>query len=355
MPWEKLDYKKSEINWAGDTLREPESSVQDKDRALEILDNWRAAHSYPMHVFYIRLRNVAKKLDKESLVAQRLKRVPAIIAKLNRSYNGHAPTMELYQMQDIGGCRAILSNVGLARRLCEEYYLKGDLKHKRAGFKDYINNPKNDGYRSLHVIYKYNSDKQKKKGYNGLLVEVQIRSRLEHLWATAVETAGFFTREAIKSNEGSPEWNEFFRLVSSAFAKIEDCPIVPQTPDNERELYAKIKQLERSLGVISKMQGWASAMRVFSQETKKIAKARFFLLELDIKGEKLNIYSYTKDQEQKALEEYATLEKRYSGNKEYDVVLASVGAAHDLEKAYPNYYANTDQFIKYLNSILHKY
>ncbi len=355
MPWEKLVYKRSEINWAGRTLRETAVSESDRDTALEILDNWRAVHSYPMHVFYIRLKNVSKRLDDNSLVAQRLKRVPAIIAKLGRSYHGNVPSMELYQMQDIGGCRAILSNVDFARKLCEEYYLRGDLKHARTGFKDYISNPKADGYRSIHLIYRYNSDKQRKKEYNGLLVEVQIRSRLQHLWATAVETVGFFTREAIKSNEGSPEWQEFFRLVSSAFAKIEKCPIVPQTPENEEELYTQIKQKERELGVVSKMQGWASALRVFSEQTKKRGKVRFFLLELDIKGEKLTVHSYTNDEEQKALDEYAALEKRYSGNKEYDVVLASVDAAHDLEKAYPNYYADTDQFIRYLNNILHKY
>ena len=29
--------------------------------------------------------------------------------------------------------------------------------------KDYISNPKKDGYRSIHVIYKYNSDKGKRE------------------------------------------------------------------------------------------------------------------------------------------------------------------------------------------------
>ena len=72
--------------------------------------------------------------------------------------------------------------------------------------------PKKDGYRSLHIIYEYKSDKCK-TDYNGLRVEVQIRSRLQHLWATAVETVDFFTRQAIKFNEGIPDWADFFRLV----------------------------------------------------------------------------------------------------------------------------------------------
>jgi ppGpp synthetase/RelA/SpoT-type nucleotidyltranferase len=109
---------------------------------------------------------------------QRLKRVPAIIKKLQRTYGGRPPTMKLSQMQDIGGCRAVLANVNLVRQLCGKYYLKGDLKHKRVNIKDYITNPKSDGYRSIHLIYRYLSDKGKKE-YNGLLVEVQIRSKLK--------------------------------------------------------------------------------------------------------------------------------------------------------------------------------
>jgi len=41
------------------------------------------------------------------------------------------------------------------------------------------------------------------------LIEIQIRSKLQHIWATAVETVGFFTGQAIKSNEGEKEWNDF--------------------------------------------------------------------------------------------------------------------------------------------------
>jgi hypothetical protein len=260
--------------------------------------------------------------------------------------------MELYQMQDIAGCRAILTDVNLAKQLAEEHYLKGNLKHKLVNVKDYIKNPKSDGYRGIHLIYRYRSDKSKTI-YNGLLVEIQIRSKLQHLWATAVETVGFFTRQAIKSNEGSPEWTEFFKLVSSAFAKMEDCSLVPDTPTSEKELFAKILQKERELNVINKVDQWASAMQVF--EERSLTKgAKFFLLELNIKDEKLTISRYTKKEEQMALDAYATLEKKHAGNKEFDVVLAGVDKAHDLKKAYPNYYVDMREFTQKLKSIIRK-
>jgi ppGpp synthetase/RelA/SpoT-type nucleotidyltranferase len=187
MVWKKLRYDKSELNKAGQILKNENSPEQEIAKATEILNNWRAAHSYPLHVFQMTLKNVAQRCDKGSLVAQRLKRITSMINKLRRGYEGRKPTMNLSQMQDIAGCRAIVRDVEMAKRMYKDYYLKGNLKHKRVGKKDYITYPKKDGYRSLHLIYEYKSDKGK-TDYDKLRVEVQIRSRLQHLWATAVET-----------------------------------------------------------------------------------------------------------------------------------------------------------------------
>jgi len=346
------EFSKSKTDLAGDVLRNPKSSEGDKNNALKILSNWRAAHSYPMHIFKKRLKNVSEKTDKGALSAQRLKRVPSIIKKLNRSYEGNKPTMKLTQMQDIAGCRAVMSNVKLVNNLYQEYYLRGDLKHKRVNEKNYIMSPKADGYRSIHLVYRYSSDKGK-KDYNGLLVEVQIRSKLQHLWATAVETVDFFTRQAIKSNEGQKEWVSFFRLVSSAFAQFENSPIVSRTTENKEELYSLIKEKEKELQVRTKMNHWTNTIRQFNQLKNK-TNAQFFLLELDTVQEKLTISSYSKRNEQKAISDYADAEKRIYGKKEYDVVLVGADTTQDLKKAYPNYFLDTREFLKYLDKILNE-
>ncbi|MCE8424490.1 MAG: RelA/SpoT domain-containing protein [Candidatus Methanoperedens sp.] len=356
--WLKPKYSKSAVNHAGDVLIRKNKTIDElfeESEALEILDNWRSIHSYPMHVFKIRLKRKAMIVDKNALTVQRLKRVPAITKKLQREYNGRPATMTLSQMQDIGGCRAILSNVTLARRLCDFYYMKGDLKHKRVKVNDYITNPKNDGYRSIHLIYKYLSNKQGKKDYNGLLIEVQIRSKLQHLWATAIETVDLYTRQAIKSSEGEEEWMEFFRLVSSAFAQIENCPRVPKTPINEKELYLEIKRRQAELKVISVMTGWMKAIKILEERVKQTPKLQYFLLELDIVGSKLSISSYTKDQEEQAIKDYATSEKKISGKREYDVVLVGADKSADLRKAYPNYFVDGTEFLINLQKIISKY
>lgn len=344
------EFSKSKTDFAGDILRNVLSSEEDKNNALKILSNWRAAHSYPMHIFKKRLKNVSEKIDKIALSSQRLKRVPSIIKKLNRSYDGRSPTMKLTQMQDIAGCRVVMPNVKHANNLYQKYYIKGDLKHKRINEKNYILHPKADGYRSIHLIYRYSSDKGK-KDYNGLLVEVQIRSKLQHLWATAVETVDFFTNQAIKSNEGREDWVTFFRLVSSAFAQLENCPMVPNTPSDKDTLYSLIRKKEKELQVRSKMKHWTNTIRQFDQLKGK-TKAQFFLLELDTIQEKLTITSYSKRNEQKAILDYAETEKRIYGRREYDVVLVGADTTADLKKAYPNYFLDTREFLGYLNKIL---
>lgn len=298
------------------------------------------------------LKKKAMNVDKDVLISQRLKRGPSIIYKLQREYNGRKPSMNLYQMQDIGGCRAVLSNVKLAKELYEKHYLKGDLKHRLTNKKDYVTEPKPDGYRSLHLIYEYKSDKNKKE-FNGLLIEVQIRSRLQHLWATAVETAGFLTRQAIKSNEGGPKWLDFFRLVSSAFAKIEGCSIVPNTPENKEELCLEIKKKEKELNFIEKMESWSSALAYIEEEIKPKTKnkAKFFLLELDIPGKKTLIKTYTNRQEEKAIEDYSALEKKHLGNGDYDIVLVGADNINDLKKAYPSYFLDVAEFLRHLQRI----
>ncbi|HYX50404.1 MAG TPA: RelA/SpoT domain-containing protein, partial [Ktedonobacteraceae bacterium] len=224
------------------------------------------------------------------------------------------------------------------------------LKHTKVNEKDYISNPKPDGYRSMHLIYKYKSDK--KSTYDGLLVELQIRSKIQHAWATAVETVDLFTKQAIKSNEGNPEWVEFFRLVSSAFAFMEGEAPVPGTPTNPEELKREIKKLVGSLRVFQKMERWMNAMQAIEPKIKEL---HFFLLVLDVtttEKEKLEIRGYPKDAERMATDHYLEAEKMQGRDPNKDVVLVAADSVDELKKAYPNYFIDTSLFLNYLRQYL---
>jgi len=354
MTWEIPKYTKKEIDQAGNILKDDTKSEEEKEQALEVLDNWRAVHSYPMHVFKIRLKDKALLVDSNAVTVQRLKRAPAIINKLKRRYDGRRPSMNLSQMQDIGGCRSVLANVSLVMKLYEDYYDKSDLKHEKVKVNNYIAKPKKDGYRSLHIIFKYYSDKEGKKIYNDLLIEIQIRSKIQHQWATAVELVDFFTRQAIKSNAGQQEWMDFFKLVSSAFARIEGCQCVPDTPLDERELYLQIKQMEKKLKVINRMDFWTKGFQTFDNIEHK-QEYQYFMLTIDFTARSVTVVAYPEALGEKAIEQYADAEKRFKGKKEYDVVLVGANTKHELEKAYPNYFADCKEFITLLKKIINKY
>jgi putative GTP pyrophosphokinase len=118
-------YSKNQVNRAGKILATPASySVNDQEWADEVLANWRACHGHPINTFQATLRQKLKAIDEKAIVAQRLKRAPSIILKLQR-FSG----MQLARMQDIGGLRAVLRSVPRVRKL-ESAYLGAQFKHK---------------------------------------------------------------------------------------------------------------------------------------------------------------------------------------------------------------------------------
>ena len=212
---------KTSINKAGKVLIDKASTAADLDWARDLAERWRASHAYPINTFQATLRTKIRNLPGDIIVAQRLKRMPTIIDKLKRY-----PAMQLTTMQDIGGLRAVLPSVPDAINLAGEYRRNTHFAHELVDEKDYVQAPRNeDGYRSIHLIYKYKNIRN--PNHDGLRLELQIRSRLQHTWATAVETMGTFLGQALKSRQGDREWIDFFAIVSSAFAYREKRPPVP--------------------------------------------------------------------------------------------------------------------------------
>ena len=236
--WKEVEYSRSQIIKAGKTVRKEGSTTEQIETAITIIDNWRAAHAYPLHVIYMRLRGMAKGKD-NIVVAERLKRLDSIINKLKRQ-----PTMSLWEMQDLGGCRFIVPSIPEVYHYAEKYK-NSRIRHTFISGYDYIEQPKSSGYRSLHQVYQFRSDTESKESYNrNMLIEIQFRTHLQHVWATAVETIGLFTKQALKAGQGDADIQRFFVLISSLFAIRENKPIVPGTLNDTTELISEIEQLE---------------------------------------------------------------------------------------------------------------
>lgn len=335
-------YSKSQVNRAGDVLTDLGSSDEDFHWAVEVFNNWRAAHAYPVNTFQVTLRKHVRRLDQSALVAQRLKRAISILNKLDRF-----PTMKLARMQDIGGIRAVLSTLGMARKL-EDFYRTGRLQHKLVSSKDYIMHPKPDGYRGAHLVYQYNTSR--KEAYNGLHVELQIRTKRQHGWATAVETMGIFLGQQLKAGLGPEEWLTFFRLASAAIALQERSPAVPGFEDHTREdIREQLQSATKELRVFERLSGFAvAANRIRTSQ----GQGSYHLVTLDLDSRTVTIKPYPVRQLEQANRDYLEIERRERDGHKVEAVLVSAGPIDALKKAYPNYFLDTHQFIRNLRTTI---
>jgi Region found in RelA / SpoT proteins len=335
MEWVSPQYSRSQVDKAGEVLIRPHPAADELNDALTIISNWRSSHSRPLYTFRIGLRRHAERVDETALVAQRIKRLSSISLKLNL-----IPGMKLSRMQDIGGCRAVVGTAKQVRTLVERYK-KSDIKHKLLSEDDYISKPKISGYRSYHLIYRYFSDK--KASHNGLRIELQVRSQVQHAWATAVEIVGTFTQQALKSSQGQEEWLRFFALMGSALALSEGSPLVPRTPTDPDELKRELRESSIRLDVAGRLQAYGAAVQVV--DAPHVENADYYLLELDPGAMRVNVNGYRRNQLSIASGDYLEAEKRISGTGS-DAVLVSADSMLSLRRAYPNYFLDTTRFLE---------
>jgi putative GTP pyrophosphokinase len=299
MPWPTPQYSKAQVNKAGVIIAAPLEDIESLEWALNVLDNWRSCHGYPINTFQATLRKKLRSVDADAIVAQRLKRLPSIISKLRRF-----DSMQLARMQDIGGLRAVLSNLAQVR-LLEENYRESHFSHELVASKDYIAEPKQSGYRSIHLIYRYRNPRA--SDYNGLLLELQLRTRLQHAWATAVETMGIFLNHALKSSEGPDLWLNFFALAGSAFAHLEDTPPVPMCKHMSAEdTFRAVTLRAGELEVTERLQAFSVAAEQISEDRRS---GSYHLIALNLNERTVMIRTFSQSELGEANKEYSATSK----------------------------------------------
>nr|DAE26033.1 MAG TPA: hypothetical protein [Siphoviridae sp. ctEkS11] len=339
--WEVPKYTGSQINKAGRNFVNPNSTAKEKDAALEVINNWRASHAYPLQIICSNLR----RNNPNAIVVQRLKRLDSIINKLNRNKDH---VMELYRMQDLGGCRVIVDSIDDVYKAVDKYKTSS-IRHILKKEYDYIKCPKESGYRSYHMVYKFCSDS--KETYNkNMLIEIQFRTRLQHIWATAVEMMGIYTKSNLKASQGNDEILRFFTLVSSVFAAQEKMPLCPNTSQWADELIVEIEQLDKKHNILSTL----SAINVtinYTSELKIKGKNLYYLLILNYSKKNVRVRSFNSSQIEVATKIYDTVEKESN----LDAVLVSATSFETLKLAYPNYFVDISAFIDNLRDIINFY
>ena len=340
MEWAQPQYERQQVNEAGRRLVEDAILVADDDH-MAIINNWRSSHSFPLNTFQNGLRKRGLKIYSNCIVSQRIKRLSSIEAKLRRFQN-----MTLSQMQDIGGCRAVLRSVAQVRRL-HQSYVDSDIKHSLQKVNDYIEHPRESGYRGLHLIYRYRSDR--KATYNNLKIEMQLRSQTQHVWATAVETVGTFVQQALKSSQGEEEWLRFFALMGSALAIQERTALVPGTPDSLAELQREIKHYINKLDVKNRLENYRVALKVI--DDTDFEGTHFFVLKLNPPKKVVTVAGFSKRESKFASRYYLDSEHELASVPGGEAVMVSVDSASSLRRAYPNYFLDTRKLLELLERV----
>ena len=319
-------FQRGQVDRAGRNLADGNVQLHDCNGLLvddvTIINNWRAAHSFPLNSFHVTLRARARKVDSKALTAQRIKRLSSIEAKLRRFAD-----MQLSRMHDIGGARAVVSTVNAVRRLVSIYMKSAKRNPGRTELAkeyDYITHPKDDGYRCVHLVFRYRSDAKRHAPYSGLRIELQLRSQLQHTWATAVETEGTFIGQALKSSQGEDKWLRFFALMSSYIATKERSPLVAKTPGDLTALRRELSQSVDELEVIKHLDLYAAAIDA-PQKIGARKNQHYFLLVLDTSQRRITVTGYKEDELKKANTQYLAIEREIlAGKVKQDAVLVSV-------------------------------
>ena len=147
----------------------------------------------------------------DARVTQRLKREQTIIEKLGDREKG----LDLSRMQDIGGCRILVSDIAQVRTV--EAAILDVWEAQVAKVYDYIECPRESGYRAVHIVVKRDS----------LPIEIQIRSRRMHVWAEFVERmSGHFGRN-LKQDAGDHPVQILARTMAEIYRLEEEQKRVP--------------------------------------------------------------------------------------------------------------------------------
>lgn len=201
-----MPHSKSKVDKADQALAKGNARTEEELIELEsVFNDYRKSHLQPLTELTLELQRWPTEYGAKYYIAQRLKRKPQIIRKLNRLH------VRLSQLQDIGGCRIIVADNRdvdrLAKFLAEKLSVTAKLKAT-----DYREKGRDDtGYRALHLIFTRDS----------VSLELQVRSQVQHYWAESIERTSVVYGHHLKEKEGDPRVVGYFKALSDVFYEIE--------------------------------------------------------------------------------------------------------------------------------------
>lgn len=318
-----MTFNRSEIHRLGKNIREAygdgTGSVVEED--LQKLQDYRVSFRDTIAEVFKILFDISKRVDPQCIVTYRIKRINSIVEKLKRY-----PTTALEHMIDIAGCRCITGSTEQVYKIAKKLQEHPSITIKEADYKDYIKSPKPDGYRSLHIYVSLSNGDGKK-------VEIQIRNREHHDWATLVEISDVIIPESrLKEYHTPSDLAEFHRILSAKEDSL---------TEEEKKTYFKVLEKYDYINLLQKVFLQNTYIRYQWLNTKSSRLKNFYLIEAGVATKtRINCYQTFQEAEDAYFE-------RFRQDTNANIVLTQIQNVtfEQLSMAYSNYVLSTHNFV----------
>lgn len=335
MVWPTPLYSKNRVRTAGKRIAKVKAEtgrlhwdVHLSREEHDVLENWRTSHGAVLNTAQAWLRRLEK--EQRPVVGQRLKRYDTIVDKL-----ATRRSRDLSTMNDIAGVRLIFRNEDELLQFRKKMG-KSRARHRRTHDLerfDYIQTPKETGYRGVHDVFERQVGVSKEaSAWNGLKFEVQLRTAVQHAWATAVEVYDGIQQARFKFEGSDSNAYRQFLLISEIFARVhenrESClPFV-----SDIKLVDECTVLERETGMLTMFRSLSVAQTHDALRQNTILQRR-------TDG---TLYVWPFRNFAQAVQAISEIEER---EETANAVLVAAKTPQHIREAFRNYFDDTSDFI----------
>ena len=300
---------KGEIDRLGQKIG---ASAEVSQEDLNKLQEFRQTFQEPISNVFNFVLGVARKVDKQCIVTYRIKRIDTIVEKLRRFHENPNGKMNLSRMWDIAGCRCILNSTDedklyvLLKKMQKEYGRDWKVN-------DYVAEQKDSGYRSIHIYVKEHQTQKP--------IEIQIRNKAQHNWATLVEIVNLLFGTKNKEHGAESLLGRFLYLYSKA-------------EDLTKEEFSEMLKIERKVKVFERMSNVLTRnyLNIRRQWLKQKTKGSYFVITANKNGSEIVSFPTFKEAETAYYE-------KYLANSDSNIVLTHLRMPdfNQISMAYSNY------------------
>jgi putative GTP pyrophosphokinase len=233
---------KSQIDRLGERLRKGKA-----DDDLRLLEQYRRSFStsYETVVDAIREKLLLEPTGRPT------KSTPSIVDKLCRE------SIRLTQIQDIAGCRLIAKDIAnqdqIASSLCKLF--------ENTTIIDRRGTPSH-GYRAVHIIVRI----------HGKLIEVQVRTELQHLWAELSEKLADIFGQKVKYGDGNDDIKRLLNTGSENVRRIETSEVVLRNFRESQPESEHLQLIEVETILLSNRQEMLDILREVIKDLEKLER-----------------------------------------------------------------------------------